>query len=160
MKHRNIWFEKINYLQLSELGSQFNLSFSSHEILSDKIIALDGIKRKLIVAEKNNELSRPYIIELANVTAITLKKIYKSIRAGELKARSIEDFLESIFLRFEFGNEKDPIVLPFYEGKINEIRDLARLERKARSWQMILSKIATKTKDGKKKKKRQLHLSD
>ena len=153
MKHRNIWFEKINYLQLSNLGSKFNLSFSSHEMLSSKIIALDGIKRKLIVAERNNELGCPYIIELTKVAAITVKKIYNSIKAGELKTRRIEEFLESILLQFEFGNKKDPIVLPFYEGKINEIHDLPRLERRARSWQLMLSKLLPrKIKDLLKKK--------
>jgi len=52
MKHRNKRFDKLSYLQLSKLGSIFNLSFSSQEILSNKIIGLDGIKRKLLVAEK------------------------------------------------------------------------------------------------------------
>jgi hypothetical protein len=139
---------KLNYTQLIRLGSAFNLSFSNQEILSNKIIGLDEKKRKLLVAEKNNELSPPYIIELAKVTAITVKKIYNSIKAGELKTRGIKEFLESLLLQFQYGNEKDPIVLPFYERKINEIHDLPRLEKKARNWQMILSKVATAQKNG------------
>ena len=158
MKHRNKRFDKLNYLQLRKLGSTFNLSFSSQDILSNKIIGLDGIKRKLLVAEKNNELNPPYIIELAKVTAITVKKIYNSIKAGELKTRRIKEFLESILLQFQYGNEKDPIVLPFYERKINKIHDLPRLEKKARNWQMILSKIATTQKNGLAVEKRQLSL--
>src|ERR1051325_7888992 len=92
---------KLNYTQLIRLGSAFNLSFSNQEILSNKIIGLDEKKRKLLVAEKNNELSPPYNIELAKVTAITVKKIYNSIKAGELKTRGIKEFLESLLLQFQ-----------------------------------------------------------
>jgi len=160
MKNRHKGFDKQNYLYLSKWGSAFNLSFSSQEILSNKIIGLDGIKRKLLVAEKNNESGRPYIIELAKVTAITVKKIYNSIKAGALKTRRIEEFLESILLQFEYANQKDPIVLPFYERNLNEIQDLRGLEKKARNWQMILSKIATTQKNGLVEEKRQLHLTE
>lgn len=157
MKNRHKRFDKRNYLRLSKWGFAFNLSFSSHEILSTKIIGLDGIKRKLLVAEKNNESGSPYIIELAKVIAITVKKIYNSIKAGALKTRRMEEFLESVLLQFEYATEKDPIVLPFYERNLNEIQDLRGLEKKARNWQMILSKIATTQKN---EKKRQLHLLD
>ena len=160
MKNRQKRFDKCNYLRLSKWGSALNLSFSSHEILNNKIIGLDGIKRKLLVAEKNNESGSPYIIELAKVTAITLKKIYKSIKAGALKTRRMEEFLESILLQFEYATDEDPIVLPFYERKLNEIQDLQEVEKKARNWQMILSKIATTQKNGLVEEKRQLHLTE
>jgi len=143
MKPINTRFDKLNYWQLSKFGSKFNLSFSSYEILSNKILGLDGIKRKLLVAEKNNELDCLYILELSNLSAITVKKIYNSIKVGDLKNRRIEEFLQFVLLQFEYGNEKEPIVLPFYESKINEIHDLPRLERKARNWQILLSKMAT-----------------
>src|SRR5689334_22737587 len=159
MKNRYKKFDKHNYLRLSEWGSAFNLSFSSHEILSNKIIGLDGIKRKLLVTEKNSESGRPYMIELAKVTAITVKKIYNSIKAGALKTRRIEEFLESIVLQFEYANQKDPIVLPFYERKLNEVHNLPGLEKKARNWQAILSKIATTQKNGL-EEKRQLNLTE
>jgi len=157
MKNRHKGIDKHNYLYLSKWGSAFNLSFSSHEILSNKIIGLDGIKRKLLVAEKNNESGRPYIIELAKVTAITVKKIYNSIKAGALKTRRVEEFLESIVLQLECANQKDPIVLPFYERNLSAIQHLRGLEKKARNWQLILSKIATTQKNGP-EEKRQLHL--
>src|ERR1044072_616746 len=110
MKNTQKRFDKCNYLLLSKWVSALTLFFSSHEILNNKIIGLDGIKRKLLVAEKNNESGSPYIIELAKVTAITLKKIYKSIKAGALKTRRMEEFLESILLQFEYATEEDPVV--------------------------------------------------
>ena len=54
MKNRNSKFNKVKYSLLSKLGSMFNLSFSSHELLDEKIFGVDGIKRKILVVEENN----------------------------------------------------------------------------------------------------------
>ena len=140
MKHR-IKFDKINYSQLCKLGSKFNLSFSNYVALSNKIIGLDVLKRKLLVAEKNNGLFRPYFIELNKISVITVQKIYNSIKAGELKKRRIEEFLQSIRLQLEFENGENTIILPFYERSIDDIHNLHWLESKARNWQMMLSKM-------------------
>ena len=80
MKHRSIGLDKIRYLQLSELGSKFNMSFSSHEVLGNKIMGLDGINKKLLILEQTNDRSHSYIIDLDEAKAITVKKIYSSIR--------------------------------------------------------------------------------
>lgn len=140
MKHR-IKFDKINYSQLCKLGSKFNLSFSNYVALSNKIIGLDVLKRKLLVAEKNNGLFRPYFIELNKISVITVQKIYNSIKAGELKKRRIEEFLQSIRLQLEFENGENTVILPFYERSIDDIHKLHWLESKARNWQMMLSKM-------------------
>ena len=140
MKHK-IKFDKINYLQLNKLGSKFNLSFSNYVTLGNKIIGLDVMKRKLLIAEKINGLFRPYFIELNKVSVITVQKIYNSIKAGDLKKRRIEEFLQSIRLQLEFENGENTIVLPFYERTIDDIHNLKWLESKARNWQMMLSKM-------------------
>ena len=141
MKHRNIRSDKVNYLQFSELGTKFNMSFSSHVILGNKIIGLDGIKKRLLVSEINNGHSKYYIIELDKVKTISVKKCYSSIQPGELNRRKFEEFLKTIHLLFEYKNEADTIVLPFYENEIDNIDDLPKLERNARNWQLILSKM-------------------
>ena len=140
MKHK-IKFDKFSYLQLNKLGSMFNLSFSNYVTLGNKIIGLDVMKRKLLIAEKINGLFRPYFIELNKVSVITVQKIYNSIKAGDLKKRRIEEFLQSIRLQLEFENGESTIVLPFYERTIDDIHNLKWLESKARNWQMMLSKM-------------------
>ena len=75
MKKRSIRFDKIGSLQLSELGSKFSMSFSSHEVLRDKIMGLDGINKKLLVLEQNDGQSHFYIIDLVETKAISVKKI-------------------------------------------------------------------------------------
>lgn len=132
---------KEKYLQLSELGSKLNLAFSSQMLLNNKIIALDGIQRKLLVMDYDNEVNQHFIIDLNEVRCVSIKKNYSSIKPGELKKRSVDEFLETVCLQFENDNKK--ITVPFYEPGKNNLDDLAKLERNARTWQLILSKMIT-----------------
>ena len=90
MKNRNLKFNKIKYFLLSKLGSMFNLSFLSHELLDEKIFGVDGIKRKVLVVEENNGSNSSYIIELDKVKSISMKTVYDSIRLEELRKRELE----------------------------------------------------------------------
>jgi hypothetical protein len=147
MKNADARFIKKKYLEISKLGTKFNLSFSSQFVLTNKIIALDGIKKCLLVLNTDKELNQPYIIDLNKISAVTLKKSYGSINQGELKHKGTEDFLERIDLKFEFSNKNELLVLPFYECEIDNESDRPRLERNARNWQLILSKIVGTQKD-------------
>jgi len=140
MKHK-IKLDKVNYLQLNKLGSMLNLSFSTCAIVGNKIIGLDVAQRKLLIAEKINGLFRPFFIELNKVSVISIQKIYNSIKAGDLKTRRIEEFVQSIRIQLKFGNGDNTIILPFYERTTDGLKNLRWLERKARNWQMMLSKM-------------------
>ncbi|MEP6728212.1 MAG: hypothetical protein ABJC98_20470 [Bacteroidota bacterium] len=141
MKNKVIRDAKLKYLQLSELGSRHNLSFSSHEIVGGKMIGVDGVKRKLLILEKNNEINQINIISLDEVSAISVKTIYNSINSGELKKRKMHEFLKSILLQFDFKDAREKIGLPFYQNEINNTGDLPGLERKVKNWQVMLSKM-------------------
>lgn len=132
---------KLKFRHLSELGSRLNLSFSSHDVIGDKIIGLDGMKKKLLIAQKNNVLNQSRIIELDEVKAISIKKVYNGIIAGALRKRSIGEFLKTMVIQFELKHKNELIILPFYESVINKLYDLTGLERKARNWQLMLSKM-------------------
>ena len=140
MKHK-IKFDKVNYFQLNKLGSRLKLSFSSCATLGNKIIGLDVVKKKLVIAEKINGLFRPFFIDLNKVSIISIQKIYSSIKAGDLKKRRVEEFLQSICIQLKFGNADNTIILPIYERTRDDINSLRQLERKARNWQMMLSKM-------------------
>ena len=141
MLYKNIMSVKKVFLKLSELGSRLNLSFSSHVMLIDKVIALDGINRKLLVAKIADDLESAYTIELNEVKEISIRKTYSNIKPGELNKKRFNEFLETILLQFEFKNQKTKIGLPFYESDKHGIENLEKLERNARIWQMILSKM-------------------
>jgi len=68
--------------------------------------------------------------------------------SGELSKRGFKEFLETILLYFEYKDERHTVALPFYERGKNSFYDLAMLERNARNWQMILSKMIMPTTEG------------
>ena len=142
MKRGSIRSGKIGNLQLSQLGSRFSMAFSNLEVIGNKMMGLDEIKKKLLVLEGTNRDSRSLIIDLAKVKAISVKKIYRAIQAGALKKGRIEDFLEAVHLQFEFSNREGNIVLPFNKSKSDIIGDFPRLETRILNWQSMLSKIS------------------
>jgi hypothetical protein len=91
--------------------------------------------------ETDAALNEPCLIDLHKVVAVAIKKSYRSINQGELKNRDIEEFVKRIDLQFEFSNKEETIVLPFYDCEIDEPRDRPTMDRNARNWQMILSKL-------------------
>lgn len=140
MSNREANFAKDKYQQLSELGTKFDLAFSSHMVIGNKLLALDGIKKSLLVLETNNE---SYIIELNKIVSVSVKKIYSSIGPGALNNIEKEEFLNTIELQFEYSNKEGTVCLPFYNCKKDDPQNLPRLERNAKNWQMILSKMVT-----------------
>lgn len=138
MSNTEATFCKDKFQQLSELGSRFNLSFSSQMAIGNKLIALDGIKKSLLVLEPNN---KPFIIELNKVAAVSVKKTYNGIRPGDLNYKGIEQFLKTIELQFVYTNNKGTVSLPFYNCEEDDLHNLPMLERNAKNWQMILSKM-------------------
>lgn len=134
-------FAKNKYQELSEHGSRLNLSFTSHLIVGNTIIGLDGIKNCLLVLDMSNELNRSYVIDLNKVNVVSVKKTFCSIDHDELKHRNIEEFLESVELQFDFKDGNKRIVLPFYDCNRDQEGDRQRLVRNADNWQMILSKM-------------------
>lgn len=140
MQNTEATITKSKYLHISELGSKFNLSFSSYLELGNKVIALDGLKKSLLVFEINQEIKKPFIIELSKVSMVTVKKCYSNIGPEQLKEKRIEEFLKSMDLEFIYGRN-ETIIISFYDCKTDKISDLPKLERIARNWQMILSKM-------------------
>lgn len=138
MKNPEARLNKSVYLRISELGSKFNLSFSDHWVFNNKIIALDGVKKRLLVFETNKTSDQSYVIELNKVAAVTVKKTYSSIRPGELKNKGIEAFLKRIDLQFEYSN-KSIIVLPFYDAETDDRGEQVWLEKCAADFQMLIS---------------------
>lgn len=132
---------KNKYLQLSELGSRLNLSFSSYLDLGKTIVAMDGIKKCLLVLDSSKELKRSYIISLNEVTAVTVKKNYGSIDHGDLEHERTKEFLETLELHFELTNEKESIVLIFYDSNEDDKTNLSKSEENAEKWQKMLSKM-------------------
>ena len=142
MKNTDAQYTKGRYLDIHELEKGFNLSFSSYLIIRSKIIALDKIKKRLVVSTAGDEASQAFMIDLNSVNAVTLKKSYGSIKQGELKNKEVDDFLKRIDLQLAFSDGTETIILPFYEAGVDDRHDRRKLAKKAKHWQILLSGIA------------------
>lgn len=111
-------------------------------MLGNKLIALDGRSKILLVLEPGNELSQPFIVELNKVSDVSVRKSYGSIEPGELKSKGFEEFLKRIDLQFEYHDKNKTIALSFYDSETDDLQDLPRLDKNAKNWQLILSKMA------------------
>ncbi|MCS3796163.1 hypothetical protein [Niastella sp. OAS944] len=141
MNSENKVFARSKYVVLSEHGSRMNLSFTSHLILGNRIVALDGIRKCLLVLDIGADMERLCFIDLNDIATITLSKVYGSIEKEELAHKIVQDFLEKVQLKFEFSNKNETIVLPFYDANTDASTDRARLEKNAANWQQLLSKM-------------------
>lgn len=128
-------------VSLSELANRHNLSFSSHMVLTDKVIALDSAKKKLMIIDFGDNSESICILDLNQVKTISLQQIYENIEADELDRKEIDEFITSIQLQFEYHNNTKKSSLLFYRRTLHVIRDLAKYQRNAKSWHMILSRL-------------------
>ena len=119
--------------RLSKSGSEHGLSFSSQEILKNKIIGLDGVKQALLVFDFENRRNI-ICITMADVKNCTVEKKYDSIAIGNEKRAKFEPYLKSIDLKFAFKNASESISVSFYDSNTNGIYEMSELEAKAKNW--------------------------
>src|SRR5688572_15493838 len=93
----------------SKVGSDYNLSFSSQEILQDCVFGLDGLHRKILIIITQNEQYTTNVIDLEEVSSCSVKKTFSPINAGDLKKKNLEQHLQTIVLQFEGSDNKLPI---------------------------------------------------
>ena len=141
MKSANFNTDRDKYLHVSKLGTELNLSFSSHLSLGNKILALDGIKKKLLVCEFKTDSLEHCLIDLRKVRSLSIRKIYGGIKAGELNERKFEDFIKTIHLHFEHIDVEDSTEILFYEKELDNVFTATEIETIIKKWQIILSKI-------------------
>ncbi|OJW58419.1 MAG: hypothetical protein BGO55_24305 [Sphingobacteriales bacterium 50-39] len=126
-------------------GIAHNLSFTGQEILRDKVIGLDGPKRRLLIVEENPDEYATRVIYLDEVSACKMKKTYAAINSHEYRKNRPEEYLKSIALEFEFERGKIPAMVNFYKNSINSIYEIPELEARARHWATTLSKMLPKS---------------
>ena len=132
------------YLKFKKLAFQLNLAFSDCDLLGDILFGLDLKKRKLVIAEAIGNVNWRYTIALADLKTIAVKKVYRSIRAGELSFRKMNDFVNSIHVRLDFRNGQESIVLPIYGYKGIDSKNIQKIERKLGRWYNMLSRMISR----------------
>ena len=133
--------------KFSELAAHNKLSFSSQEVIKQSIIGLDGINRKLLILQTiNNGAVDAALININDIETCSVKKQYGAIKSGGLRSKPFDDYLEKMYLHFEIKNQDSPIDIPVYDHASNEAFEIPGLERKARRWESVLSKMRLKPK--------------
>jgi hypothetical protein len=122
-----------------EAGSKHDLSFSSREVLRNKIIGFDALKRTLLVFEFA-PVQSVICINMAEIKNCTVAREYENVNIGTEKKNKIETHLQSISVRFDFINSR-PVLVSFYDAGFNSVYEMAELEAKAKQWVSILSKM-------------------
>lgn len=125
----------------SEEGIRNNLKFSGQEVLKNCIIGLDGVNRKLLIVIKKNGVLKAHVLSLDDVQQVSVKKIYYSIGALELKHKKLEQFIQKILLCFECKDKESNLDVLFYDGLNNKTHKAPELEDKALGWKSVLSKM-------------------
>lgn len=134
----------LNYFR--QIGVKHQLNFSSQEILLNCILGLDGIHRKVLIVAQEQDYYTSSIIDLDQVKNCTVKKLYGSIKVGQLRKRRLEEYLQKIVLHFEL-KKGQPVEVEFYHHVNNHVYQVLELEQKAKYWEAILSKMQSPEKN-------------
>jgi hypothetical protein len=129
--------------RLNKSGSEHELSFSSPEILKNKIIGLDRLNQTLLIFEFENA-NNVICINMREVKNCTVEKKYDSIVIGNERKAKLEPHLRSIGIKFSFKNSCEPISVSIYDSSINSIYEMQELEVKAKNWEKTLSRMISK----------------
>ena len=81
--------------RFSELGSEYNLSFTSLEFLGNCIIGVDGLKGKVLFLEDDDTNPIWSMIDLTEAKSCRIKKVYGILNAGGSSARNAETYLQT-----------------------------------------------------------------
>lgn len=130
--------------RFSELGSEYNMSFTVQEGFRNSIIGVDGIKGKLLFLERNNTVDDWSLIDLTEAKSCGVQKMYGSIGTENAAAKSMERYLQATVLEFNFKNSNHTVALPFYKLESNSIQEVPQLEAKAKNRVSVLLKMMTK----------------
>ena len=123
-----------------DLAIQNDLSFSSQELLSDVMIGIDGLKKKLLIIDGINDQSfGEFVIDLNKITRCAVRKNYRIMNYQKLKTP--EAHLQNIMLSFGFGDNDELYSIPFYKNTNDHEQEIPQLELKARHWETMIAKM-------------------
>ena len=125
---------------LKKICIHLKLSFSKMEVIRKTAFALDTSKKKLVLMD---EKDHPYFktIDLRNVDACTVKVDYKSIAAGELDEKNMDDFIDKIHLHISHIDPSKSVDIRFYDNTENNVSDLRDRIDKANDWRDKITSV-------------------
>lgn len=119
--------------QFQRIGEKRGLAFSSQEVLSNKVIGLDGLNRKFVVVNENGDAR---VIPLNRVRRCVVEKSWVRDSGNDIANARVS----SIHLRFDLSDQTREEVV-FYDHGIHCSGQQQHLENRANDWKAILSKL-------------------
>ena len=141
MHQHNVQQEAQLRTVFNRLRSLHNLSFTYQEILHNVILGLDILRRKVLIVEAHERRCDFRLIDLFQVGACNLKKIYRYASSGYFEKNISQENLDGVALQFDFKSETPPVTLAFYRNVVNNVHAMAELECKAKQWEVLVSKM-------------------
>ena len=124
----------------SELGTKYQLAFSSQFSLPGLLVGIDGIRRKMLVVSTGEAMLEWKLIDLMAIRNCTLLRTYDPIMAGELNTFSPDRYVHDISLRILTADNEE-ILLPFYIKHLHNLKDLPRIAKTAQAWHHMILKL-------------------
>lgn len=128
--------------RFSQIGSDYNLSYTGQLVLKNGIIGIDGIRHQLVVLQNEGDSSyHSFVGNINNIKSCSVKKTYRTIPGGDLKVKRLDQFLQKIVLCFEFYDEQKTVEVLFYHHSQNTADQIPHFERQARDWKEVILKM-------------------
>lgn len=127
--------------KLSREGAANHLTFSSQEILQNKVLGIDGIHRKIMILEKKEDAYYSSIISLDEVHDCQVVNNSDLINRNNLKKSRSESSPANLELRFDLNNHTQPVSIIFSNGITNSKKEFTFLKAKAEYWCVMFSKM-------------------
>jgi hypothetical protein len=124
---------------LNKIAAHFKLKLSKIEAVKNTAFALDTLKKSLLLI---NESDRPFFktIDLRNIDACTVKVDYRSINAGDLDEKNMEEFIDKVQLEISHVDPLKSVNIRFYDKKNDNVSELKPLIDKATDWRDEITK--------------------
>ncbi|MGZ8544012.1 MAG: hypothetical protein ACXWV0_01900 [Flavisolibacter sp.] len=124
----------------SELGTRYQLSFSSQLNFPGILVGIDGIRRIMLVVKTGEAIPQWKLVDLVSIRNCTLLRNYEPIPACELRSYSPDRYLQAVHLRILTVNNEE-ILLPFYVKHLHNLKDLPRIAKTAQDWHHMILKL-------------------
>jgi hypothetical protein len=124
---------------LNKIAAHFKLKLSKIEAVKNTAFALDTLRKKLLLIDEND---RPFFktIDLRNIEACTVKVDYRSINAGDLDEKNMDEFIDKVELQISHVDPLKSVNIDFYDKNKDNVSELRPLIDKATGWRDEIAK--------------------
>jgi len=124
---------------LKKICAHFRFNFSNVEVLRKNAFSLDTSKKKLLLINGNDSYFKT--IDLRNVDTCTIKVDYRSIAAGDLDQKTMNNFIDRIELQISHIDPAKSVNIGFYNTREDNVSELQELIDKANGWRDKISSM-------------------